>query len=71
MIGLWLEFGDLVSTLKSYRASCKTLFTDGSSFVHPPSTYTPFPSLSYYPILSWNMQQESLVWGGVSHSMQW
>lgn len=45
MIGLWLEFGDLVSTLKSYRASCKTLFTDGSSFIHPPSTYT--PSLLY------------------------
>lgn len=42
MIGLWLEFGDLVSTLESYRASCKTLLTDGSSFVRPPPRTHPF-----------------------------
>lgn len=62
MLGLWLELGDLVSTLGTYRASCKTLLTDGSISVHPPSTYTPFPSFSYHHILSWNMQC-SLLFG--------
>lgn len=51
MLGLWLEFGDLVSTLGAYRASSKTLLTDGSSFVRPPihthtDTHT-HPSLLY------------------------